>query len=191
MTSVIALTFIVVAAVVLLLVIIGVVLLVSYLGVRKSEAKLNEAWNELERDLVTRADRAALIAEAMRREGGADEREVHDVTEAHERAVAARDARDASAAEAEVQRAMNEIRRVSERHQALQSSRTYLDAQNGFADADSALQAAKRKYNGSVREWNHRRNGLGGKLFARTKPEAEYFEVPADMSMSRPPNVQF
>ena len=80
-----------------------------------------------------------------------------------------------------------------EAYPQLQASQNFLQVQHALVDTEDKIQAARRFYNGGVRELNTKIKVFPNNLFARGLgfTEREFFEVADNAAISEPPRVQF
>ena len=115
-----------------------------------------------------------------------------NVTAARAETIGAGTPAEASAAEGHMQTALKSIFAVAEAYPQLQASQNFLQLQSELVDTEDKIQAARRFYNGGVREFNAKRTVFPGTLF-KNRPgfeQREFFEV-GGPSVAEPPRIQF
>jgi LemA protein len=100
---------------------------------------------------------------------------------------------EASAAEGHMQTALKSIFAVSEAYPQLQASQNFLQLQSELVDTEDKIQAARRFYNGGVREFNTKTRTFPNTLFVKRLgfTERDFFEVAEPSAIAEPPRVQF
>jgi LemA protein len=148
-----------------------------------------ESWSGIDTELKRRYD---LIPNLVRTVAGyaAHERNVlRSVTEARSRAAGSSGSPESQAAdENRLVHALRELFAVVEGYPELKASEHFLELQRELANTEDRIQAARRFYNGNVRDLNTRVEVFPSNLVAalfRFEP-AEFFEV-ADFSVREPP----
>jgi LemA protein len=186
-------TLIVVGVIVVVLIVIAVVFWVAYHSVVGLKSRVDGAWGEIEAQLQERAALLPTILENVRTVIGHDQPEFAAVTTARDESLAADDARSASLAEGHVQKAVRTVFAVAEGYPQLQRSQRFLELQSELAVAEDRIQAARRRYNGGVRELNAKIKGFPGSAVAKNRGfgVAEYFETTEGSAVAEPPRVQF
>lgn len=92
-----------------------------------------------------------------------------------------------------MQQALKSIFAVAEAYPQLQASQNFLQLQSDLVDTENKIQAARRFFNGGVRELNTKiqifPNNIFAKMFGFTA--REFFEVEDVAAISEPPRIQF
>ncbi|WP_207453622.1 LemA family protein [Herbiconiux sp. SYSU D00978] len=184
---------IVVGVVVLIAAIIGIYFWATYNSLVTLNARVDEAWSDITVQLKRRADLIPNLIETVK--GYAQhERQVFDsVTRARAESLSASSPRDASVAEAHVQQALRSVFAVAENYPQLQASQNFLHLQSELVDTEDKVQAARRFYNGGVREFNTKVQVFPNSLFSKRLgfSQRDFFEVEAPAAIAEPPRVQF
>jgi LemA protein len=176
--------------------IIGIYLWSTYNGLVRINVRVDEAWSDITVQLKRRADLIPTLVETVK--GYAShEREVFDaVTKARASTIAPENlAHPAAAAQAEngFHSAMKSLFAVAEAYPQLQASQNFLGLQQELSDTEDKIMAARRFYNGGVREINTKIKQFPQTLFVRSLgfKEREFFEVADLAAISEPPQVKF
>jgi LemA protein len=92
-----------------------------------------------------------------------------------------------------MQTALKSIFAVSEAYPQLQASQNFLQLQSELVDTEDKIQAARRFYNGGVREFNTKTRTFPNTLFVKRLgfTERDFFEVAEPSAIAEPPRVQF
>ena len=88
---------------------------------------------------------------------------------------------------------MKSLFAVAEAYPQLQASQNFLKLQSDLVDAEDKIQAARRFYNGGVREYNTKLQMFPTNLIAGAFrfTERDFFEVEDASAISEPPRIQF
>jgi LemA protein len=115
------------------------------------------------------------------------------VTKARAETLSASGPAEASVAENHIQSALKSIFAVAEAYPQLQASQNFLRLQSDLVDTEDKIQAARRFYNGGVREFNTKIRVFPNNIFARRLgfTAREFFEVADANAIAEPPRVQF
>ncbi|WIE76355.1 LemA family protein [Curtobacterium sp. MCSS17_007] len=186
-------TLIVVGVVVVLLVVIGIYLWVTYNSLVTLKLRVDEAWSDITVQLKRRADLIPTIVDTVKGYAAHEKSVFEDVTRARSETLGAGDAASASAAEGHMQKALKSVFAVAEGYPQLQSSQNFLQLQSELVDTEDKIQAARRFYNGGVRELNTKIRVFPNSTFAKSKgfTEATFFETAEPAAIAEPPRVQF
>ncbi|MDM7884334.1 MULTISPECIES: LemA family protein [Curtobacterium] len=186
-------TLIVVGVVVVLLVVVGIYLWVTYNSLVTLKVRVDEAWSDISVQLKRRADLIPTIVDTVKGYATHEKSVFDDVTKARSETLTAGDAGSASAAEGHMQKALKSVFAVAEGYPQLQSSQNFLQLQSELVDTEDKIQAARRFYNGGVRELNTKIRVFPNSTFAKSKgfTEATFFESAEPAAIAEPPRVQF
>lgn len=179
-----------------LVVIAGLWLWATYNGLVTLKVRVDEAWSDITIQLKRRADLIPNLIETVR--GYAThEREVFaEVTRARAATVspeALSHPAQAAKAEGELQGALKSLFAVSEAYPQLVASVNFLELQRELTDTEDKIMAARRFFNGGVRELNTKIQQFPTNAFARSLgfTSREFFEVENPAAIQEPPTVKF
>ena len=181
------------------LIVVGVLLLVgiylwsTYNSLVQLNVRVDEAWSGITVQLKRRADLIPNLIQTVRGYAAHEKEVFEGVTRARAETLAASGPAEAGVAEGHLQQALRSLFAVAEAYPQLQASQNYLQLQHSLVDTEDKIQAARRFYNGGVRELNTKIKVFPNNLFARGLgfTEREFFEVSDDGAISEPPRVQF
>lgn len=179
--------------VVLLAVIVGIYLWATYNSLVTLNVRVDEAWSDITVQLKRRADLLPNLIEAVKGYAAHEKQVFESVTRARAETLSAQGPADASVAEGHMQQALKSIFAVAEAYPQLQASQNFLQLQGELVDTEDKIQAARRFYNGGVRELNVKIKQFPNTLFARRLGfhERDFFEVSDAAAIAEPPRVQF
>ena len=179
-----------------LVVVAGIWLWATYNGLVTLKVRLDEAWSDITIQLKRRADLIPNLIESVR--GYAThEREVFEsVTRARAATVSSEalaHPAQAAKAEGELQGALKSLFAVSEAYPQLVASVNFLELQRELTDTEDKIMAARRFFNGGVRELNTKIEQFPTNFFARSLgfTSREFFEVENPAAIHEPPTVKF
>ena len=116
--------------------------------------RIAEAWSDIEVQLKRRYDLIPNIVEVVKGYA-AHERETFDrVTKARTAAMSAQTPEQRTQAENALTNTLKTLFAVSENYPDLKANVNFLDLQRELADTENKIQAARRFYNGNVRDYN-------------------------------------
>jgi len=156
----------------------------------KNRAK--EAWSDIEVQLKRRYDLIPNLVETVKGYAG-HEREVFErVTEARTKAMGAGTLKEKGEAENALSQTLKSLFAVSENYPNLRASENFQKLQDELTDTEDKIQAARRFYNGNVRDLNIKIETFPADVVAalfRFK-KMEFFEI-EEAAEREPVKVQF
>ncbi|MFC0682327.1 LemA family protein [Lysobacter korlensis] len=184
---------IIVGVLVLLVVIVGIYLWSTYNSLVTLGVRVDEAWSDITVQLKRRADLIPNIIEAVKGYAAHEKQVFENVTRARAETLTATTPVEASMAENHMQQALKSVFAVAEAYPQLQASQNFLQLQSELVDTEDKIQAARRFYNGGVRDLNTKIKTFPNTLFVRNLgfTEREFFEVDEPAAIAEPPRVQF
>lgn len=178
------------------LIIIGVVA-VAIVGVYnsliRSRNRVDEAWADIEVQLKRRYDLIPNLVNTVKgfaaQESGVFER----VTEARTRAMGAQTVQEHQQDENMLSGTLKSLFAVAENYPDLKSNQNFLQLQNDLTDTENKIQAARRFYNGNVRDFNTKIEVFPTNLFAQMLGFAKraFFDIDDNGPESQSVEVKF
>ena len=179
-------------------VVIGVVALVLLYGVGtyntlvRLRQHVRESWSAIDTELKRRYDLIPNLVETVRGYASHERETLEAVIEARTTAVASTGSPEQQALDENVLvGALRQLFAVVEAYPELKANQTFLRLQNELTVTEDRIQAARRFYNGNVRDLNTRIEVFPSNLIASTfgfRPET-FFEI--DDAERAVPQVQF
>lgn len=170
----------------------GLWLVASYNSLIRLRFRTKEAWADIDVQLKRRYNLIPNLVSAVK--GYAThEREVFErVTEARSRAMGAATPHDKAEAEKGLAGALKTLFAVAENYPTLRASENFQKLQDELVDAEDKIQAARRFYNGNVRDFNTKQEVFPTNIVARmfAFKKAEFFELREEEARSVP-KVEF
>lgn len=179
--------------IVAVLVLIAVYLWSTYKSLMQLNGRVDEAWSGITAELNRQADLIPPLIETVKGYAAHEKAVFEGVTRARAETMSASTPSIAGVAEGHLQQALRCLLSVAEAYPQWQSSQNYLQLQQSLGDTEDKIQAARRFYNGGVRELNTKISVFPNNMFARGNGvgEREFFEVVDDRKVSDAPRVQF
>ena len=179
--------------VVVLVVIVGIYFWATYNSLVTLKVRVDEAWSDITVQLKRRADLIPNLIETVKGYAAHEKAVFENVTRARAETLSAQSPAEAGVAEGHMQQALKSLFAVAEAYPQLQASQNYLQLQGAIVDTEDKIQAARRFYNGGVREMNTKIKVFPNHLFAVNLgfTEREFFEVADSAAIAEPPRVQF
>jgi LemA protein len=185
--------FIVIGVVVGLLAIVGIYLWATYNSLVTLNVRVDEAWSDITVQLKRRADLIPNLVDSVKGYASHESRVFENVTQARAATLSAQGPAEASKAENMMQEALKSIFAVAEAYPQLQASQNFLQLQGELVDTEDKIQAARRFYNGGVRELNTKIKLFPNNFFASNLGfgERDFFEVENPEAIADAPRVKF
>lgn len=189
-------TWLIIGGVVVLVVI---VLAAMYNGLVRLNQQAQEAWSDITVQLKRRYDLIPNLISAVK--GYAKhEREVFEkVTEARANALSAQkkgDVKEVAKAENQFEATLKSLFAVSENYPQLRATENFQKLQDELTDTEDKIMAARRFYNGVVRDFNIKRQQFPTNIFASMlgfREDKEFFELEESemATVSKPVKAEF
>ncbi len=184
-------TIIIVAIVVVLLLLV----IYIYNSLVRAKVRTDEAWSDITVQLKRRYDLIPNLVNTVQGYAKHEKSVFEDVTKARADALGAQTVGEAAKADNQFQTALKSLFAVAEAYPQLRASENFQELQSQITDTEDKIQAARRFYNGAVRDLNTRIQTFPTNLFAGMmgyKPR-EFFDVTANeqANIAEPPKVDF
>jgi LemA protein len=175
---------------------IGIYLWVTYNALVALKVRVDEAWSDITIQLKRRADLIPNLIETVRGYASHEKEVFENVTRARAATVSPESLEHpAQAAEAEgmLQGALKSLFAVSEAYPQLVANQNFLELQRELTDTEDKVMAARRFFNGGVRELNTKIEQFPNNVFAKNLgfTQREFFEVEDRAAIEEPPQVKF
>ena len=168
---------------------------VTYNGLVRLNVRVQEAWSDITVQLKRRADLIPNLVETVKGYAAHEKKVFEDVTAARSNVLSATKEGPAAAAKAENQfeGALKSLFAVAEAYPDLKASQNFQELQGELVDTEDKIQAARRFYNGGVRDLNTRiqqfpANMIAGMFGFKNR---EFFEVEDQAKVEEPVAVKF
>jgi LemA protein len=174
-------------------VIAGIYLWSTYNSLVTLNVRVDEAWSDITVQLKRRADLIPNLIETVKGYAAHEKGVFEAVTKARAETLSASTPSDAAVAEGHMQSALKSIFAVAEAYPQLHASQNFLALQGELTDTEDKIQAARRFYNGGVREFNTKILVFPNNVWAKNLGfgKREFFDVADAASIAEPPRVQF
>jgi len=136
-----------------LIVVIGAWLLATYNGLIRRRNQVQEGWSDIDVQLKRRYDLIPNLMETVKGYMKHEDKVLTEVTEARSKAMQAGET-DKAQAENSLSGALKSLFAVAENYPDLKASTNFAKLQDELADTENKIQAARRFYNGQVRDFN-------------------------------------
>lgn len=166
-------------------------LILTYNGLILSRNRTDEAWSDIEVQLKRRYDLIPNIVETVKAYAKHEEGVFTKVTEARSQAMQAKTPEEHAKAENMLSGTLKSLFAVAESYPALQAAGNFLHLQTELSDAEDKIQAARRFYNGNVRDFNTKLQVFPTNLIGNLLGFKKYDFFDAPDIVNEPPQVKF
>lgn len=162
---------------------LAVVLIAWLIGIYNSLIKLrnrtDEAWSDIDVQLKRRYNLIPNLVETVKGYATHERELFEKVTKARTAAMGAQDPTEKAQAENALSGTLKSLFAVAENYPELKANQNFLELQKELSDTENKIQAARRFYNGNVRDFNIKIQKFPNTLVAGTLgfKERDFFEV--------------
>lgn len=165
----------------------------TYNGFINLKNRTKEAWQDIEVQLKRRYDLIPNLVNTVKGYATHESTAFEKVTQARAAAMGARTAGEHGKTEAVLGQAITGLFGIAEAYPELKANTNFLELQRELSDTENKIQAARRFYNGNVRDFITKLevfpSNVIGNMFSFTKPE--YFDIDDDGAEAKPVEVKF
>lgn len=154
--------------------------------------RVKEAWADIDVQLKRRYDLIPNLVETVKGYASHEQGTLSQVTEMRTRAMNAQTPKEHAEAENMLTGALKSLFAVSENYPDLKANQNFLELQRELSDTENKIQAARRFYNGNVRDLATALQSFPGNIIGNMFgfKESEYFELNEEAA-KEPVKVQF
>lgn len=168
-------------------------LIIMYNGLVQSKNRADEAWSDINVQLKRRYDLIPNLVTTVKGYATHESKVFEDVTAARSAAMGATGLEDKAKAENQLAGTLKSLFAVAEAYPELKANENFKALQDELVDTEDKIQAARRFYNGNVRDFNTKlqvfpTNVFGGMMGFK---EREFFGVENQAEVEKPVDVQF
>ena len=151
----------------------------TYNGLITLKNRTDEAWSDIDVQLKRRYDLIPNLVETVKGYAAHEQQTFQKVVEARNAAMGAQSMADKALAENQLSQTLKSIFALAEAYPELKANQNFLQLQQDLTDTEDKIQAARRFYNGNVRDFNIKlqvfpTNMIGNMLGFKAR---EFFEV--------------
>lgn len=148
------------------IIVVALILIGLYNSLIRSRNKVDEAWEVIEVQLKRRYDLIPNLVNTVKGFAAQESGVLEKVTEARTRAMGAQSIEEKQKDENMLSGTLKSLFAVSENYPDLKSNTNFLQLQNDLTDTENKIQAARRFYNGNVRDFNTKVEVFPTNIFA-------------------------
>lgn len=175
--------------------VLAIFLWVTYNALVILKVRVDEAWSDITVQLKRRADLIPNLVNTVKGYATHEKSVFEEVTEARAAVVNAKTPKEAAKADNMLEDALKSIFAVAEAYPDLKASQNFSQLQQELVDTEDKIQAARRFYNGGVRDLNTKIQLFPNNIFAGMLgfKEREFYEVDESerATVEKPVDVKF
>jgi LemA protein len=181
----------------LIIIIVAVVLVVAvvaiYNGLVRSKVRVDEAWSDINVQLKRRYDLIPNLVNTVKGYATHEKDVFEQVTVARTAAMNAGGMADKAKAENMLAGTLKSLFAVAEAYPDLKANQCFQQLQGEITDTEDKIQAARRFYNGSVRDYNTKIQMFPTNILAGMMnfTHRDFFEVENQAEVDKPVEVKF
>ena len=141
--------------------------------------RVKEAWSDIEVQLKRRYNLIPNLVETVKGYASHEKEVFEKVTQARTKAIGAQNLKEKAVAENMLSNTLKSLFAVAENYPQLRSSENFQKLQEELTDAEDKIQAARRFYNGNVRDFNIKIESFPSNIIAKifNFKKVEFFEI--------------
>ena len=176
-----------------IVVVLALFLWITYNSLVTLKIRVDEAWSDITVQLKRRLDLIPNLVNSVKGYAAHESGVFEKVTEARANALNARGVKETAAAENQFEDALKSLFAVAEAYPDLKANQNFLQLQQELVDTEDKIQAARRFYNGGVRDLNTKIQIFPNNIFAGVLgfKSREFFEVEDMATAEKPVEVKF
>lgn len=167
-------------------------IIATYNGLVSGKNRIDEAWSDIDVQLKRRYDLIPNLVETVKGYAAHERETFEKVMEARAKAMGASSVQDRAAAENSMASALKGVFALAEAYPQLRAVESFTRLQEELSDTENKIQAARRFYNGNVRDFNTQVGMFPGNIvagmFSFTK--RDFFELTSETE-KEPISVKF
>jgi LemA protein len=179
--------------VIIVIAVLILALIVIYNGLVTARIRVDEAWSDITVQLKRRYDLIPNLINTVKGYATHEAKVLSQVTEARTAAMGATGIAQKAEAENMLEGALKSLFAVSEAYPDLKANDNFKELQTELVDTEDKIQAARRFYNGSVRDYNIKLQVFPTNMFASMLgfTHRDFFEVENQAEVEKPVEVKF
>lgn len=180
----------------IILIIVAVLVLwfiMTYNGFISIKNRVGEAWADIEVQLKRRYDLIPNLVNTVKGYATHENTAFEKISAARSAAMGARTAGEHSKTEAVLGQAITGLFGIAEAYPELKANTNFLELQRELSDTENKIQAARRFYNGNVRDFNTKLQVFPSNVIANMFgfKKSDFFDIDDNGVESQPVEVKF
>lgn len=177
----------------IIVVAIALIAVFIYNSLIRARNRVDEAWSDIEVQLKRRYDLIPNLVETVKGYAKQESSVLENVTQMRNMAMNAGNMQERLKDENMLSGALKSLFAVAENYPDLKSNQNFMQMQRDLTDTEDKIQAARRFYNGTVRDFNTKLQVFPTNLFASLFKftAREFFDIDEKGPEGQPVKVQF
>lgn len=177
----------------IVIIVLAIIAIVLFNGLVKSRNQVDEAWSDINVQLKRRYDLIPNLVETVKGYASHESGVFEKVTAARTAAMGAGTLDDKAKQENVLSGTLKSLFAVAEAYPELKANQNFMQLQGDLTDTEDKIQAARRFYNGTVRDFNTKIQTFPGNIFASMFgfTKREFFGIDENGPEAQPVKVSF
>lgn len=165
----------------------------AYNSFIKGKNQFTEAWADIEVQMKRRYDLIPNLVNTVKGYATHESSAFEKVTEARAKAMQASSLADHASAEVNLGKAVTGLFGIAEAYPELKANANFIELQRELSDTENKIQAARRFYNGTVKDFNTKVQSVPSNIVAKLFgfKNAEFFDLADNDAAQQPVEVKF
>ena len=180
-------------AIIIIIAVLVVGLIVIYNGLVRSKVRIDEAWSDINVQLKRRYDLIPNLVNTVKGYAKHEKDVFENVSAARSAAMGATGLADKAKAENQLEGTLKSLFAVAEAYPDLKANQGFQQLQSELTDTEDKIQASRRFYNGSVRDYNIKLQVFPTSLLAGIFgfTTRDFFQADNQADIEKPVTVEF
>ncbi len=175
----------------IILIVVAIVIIfviAAYNGLIRLKNRTQEAWSDIDVQLKRRYNLIPNLVNTVKGYAAHEKEVFQKVTEARAKAMGAQTPEETAVAERGLAGALKTLFAVAENYPELKANVNFLKLQEDLTDTENKIEAARRFYNGNVRDYNTKQEVFPYNVIARMFgfKKSEFFQVENEAEKEAP-----
>lgn len=168
-------------------------IILLYNSLVRTKVRTDEAWSDITVQLKRRLDLIPNLVNTVKGYASHEKEVFNEVTQARAQAMQADGVKETEQSENMFENALKSLFAVAEDYPDLKADQNFRQLQEELVDTEDKIQAARRFYNGAVRDFNTKVRVFPTNLLAKAFgfERREFFEVEDMATVEKPVDVEF
>jgi LemA protein len=151
----------------IVIIVLVVILIWIYNSLIRTKIRVDEAWSDITVQMKRRLDLIPNLVETVKGYAKHEKTVFENVTKARAQAISATSVKETAKADNMFTQALKSLFAVAEAYPQLKADANFRELQDELVDTEDKIQAARRFYNGAVREFNTKLGVLPTNILGR------------------------
>lgn len=170
-----------------------IIVIAAFNGIVRGKNQVDEAWSDIDVQLKRRYDLIPNLVSTVKGYAAHESGVFEEVTKARSAAMGAGSMQEKLKDENQLSGTLKSLFAIAEAYPELKANQNFMQLQGDLTDTENKIQAARRFYNGTVRDFNTKIQQFPGNIFASIFgfSKREFFGIDEAGAEAQPVKVQF